>query len=402
MKTKRVAIAALVRDPKNPRVHNERNLQAISESLERFGQVEPIVVEAGTNKILGGHGRVMALEAKGETHVAVVEADVHGDDARALSLALNRTGDLATYDEALLFESLKDLEVPGFTAEDIAALVPDPDPELVDDPGPQEPPKIPRTKLGDLWILGNHRLLCGDSTKPEDVARLMNGERARLMATDPPYLVDYDAGNHPQSFDKKKSGKKDTTNKRWDAYIEHDSASPLFENFIRVAIPHLDPRSPIYQWHAVRRQMMVEAAWKANGILMHQTIIWVKSRPVLTRQDFMAQMEPCCYGWVEGNRPETERRPPCNTSNVWTIGQAGENDGIHPTQKPREIYTRPFNWHLRPGELAYEPFSGSGTAIIAAEETGRRCFAMELAPEFVDAGVARWEKATGKTAVLER
>ena len=145
----------------------------------------------------------------------------------------------------------------------------------------------------------------------------------------------------------------------------------------------------------------MEAAWNALDLLVHQTIVWEKSRGVLGRSHFMWRHEPCFYGWRRGKQPSKDRRPPNAMTTVWEIGQAGENDGIHPTQKPRDIFRMPMEWHTRRGEVVYEPFSGSGTQLIAAEELGRRCFAMERSPAYVDAAIARWELVSGKRAVLD-
>jgi DNA modification methylase len=261
-----------------------------------------------------------------------------------------------------------------------------------------EPPAEPISKRGDLWILGEHKILCGDSTCAEDVARLMGGERAVMMATDPPYLVDYTADNHPSSAERQKAGKDKTANKNWDAYKDPETSVDFFANFIQLALQHALIDAPaVYQWHASRRQALVEAAWTKNGLLWHQQIIWVKSRPILTRSHYMWMHEPAAYGWIEGRPPAL--RPPVSgeCSTVWTI--AGENNNIHATQKPVAIFERPITYHTHAGAIVYEPFSGSGSQIIAAERLGRRCFAMELAPEFVDVAVARWSKFTGKTGV---
>ena len=163
----------------------------------------------------------------------------------------------------------------------------------------------------------------------------------------------------------------------------------FFSSFLRVALAHaLVENPPVYQWHASRRQALVEQAWTENGLLWHQSIIWAKSRPVMTHSHFMWAHEPCAYGWIEGKPPM--KRPPVSGEHttVWTID--GENDGIHPTQKPLEVFTRPIGYHTDAGQLVYEPFSGSGSQLIAAAKTGRRCYAMELAPEFVDVARIRW------------
>jgi DNA modification methylase len=161
------------------------------------------------------------------------------------------------------------------------------------------------------------------------------------------------------------------------------------------------PDAAVYQWHATRRQALVEQAWQQNGLLVHQTIIWVKARAVLTRSMYMWAHEPAFFGWVQGNMPPPDRRPPHNARTTWEIDQAGEDRPDHPTPKPLEIFERPLQYHTKPGEIALEPFSGSGTQIIAAEKLRRRCFAMELSPAFVDVAVRRWEMATGREAVLD-
>jgi DNA modification methylase len=231
----------------------------------------------------------------------------------------------------------------------------------------------------------------------------MRGKRAALMATDPPYLVDYDGGNHPQHWAERDGKLVDTANKTWDTYREGDEA--LYADFLCVALAEaLLPSAPVYQWHADRRRRFVEDAWREHGLLWHQTVTWVKSRPVLTRSHFMWQTEPCAYGWVEGNQPDPSRRPPPNTPNAWlvdSVGRDGDGDDQrveHPTQKPVELFARPIAYHTRPGEVLYEPFAGSGTALIAAEVAGRVCHAMEVEPAYCDVVVQRWEALTGLSA----
>ena len=271
---------------------------------------------------------------------------------------------------------------------------------------PDEVPEVPEkpiTKPGDLILLGNHRLLCGDATDPAEVKLAMAGERAGLMATDPPYLVDYDGGNHPQTWGNggKQVGR-DVATKHWDAYTDHDGAVDFYQSYLAAALAEaLAERPSLYQWFGMMRIEIVLAAWRANGLLSHQVVIWHKSRSVLGRSDFAYDYEPCMYGWVQGQRPEAKLRPPAEASAVWEVASSIEDGatGIHPTQKPVELIRRPIIWHTAPGEAIYEPFAGSGTAIIAAEMTGRRCYALELSPAFCDVIVTRWENFTGLKAV---
>ena len=400
-----VPLGELRPDPANARTHSERNLEAIQGSLARFGQQKPIVVDAD-GVIRAGNGTYQAAKALGWRALAVVRTHLEGLEAAAFSIADNRTSDLSEFDDPSLAQLLAELRAEdalagvGFEEDEIDALLAELDtgePGEVDDPGPEEPPESPATRLGDLWILGDHRILCGDSTSLEDVARLMAGERARLLATDPPYLVDYQGGNHPQSW----ANRPETRDKHWDDYTDPQSGLAFFQGFLEACLAHTADDAAVYQWHAHKRQALVEEAWRAAGLLVHQQLIWVKARPVLTRSLYMWQHEPCFVGWVQGNMPPKERRPPTNATTVWQVDQVGEQDGIHPTQKPVELFTRPIESHTRPGEIVLEPFSGSGTQVVAAEKCGRRCFAMEISPAFVDVAVRRWEAATGKAAVLD-
>ena len=263
-----------------------------------------------------------------------------------------------------------------------------------------EPPVNPVSRPGDLWLLGDHRLLCGDSTKADDVIRVMNGERAILFATDPPYLVDYDGTNHPS-----KQGWPDK-NKDWGkSYgITWDDASQgpeLYEGFIKAAIEHaILPNAAWYCWHASRRQAMVEGVWEKFGAFVHQQIVWAKDRGILTRSYYLWQHEPCFFGWLKGNKPP--RVSDDYPSTIWNIPtvKVGEKTD-HPTSKPIEVFALPMRQHARPGEVCYEPFSGSGSQIIAGETTGRRVFAIEISPQYVDVAVKRWQTATGKQATLD-
>jgi DNA modification methylase len=220
----------------------------------------------------------------------------------------------------------------------------------------------------------------------------MAGERTVVMPTDPPYLVNYQGGNHPQSW----HNQPDVKDKHWDDYKEGEG-SQFVTDFLRVALSEALIENPaLYQFHASARQALVEEAWQANGLLVHQQLIWVKSRAVLTHSHYLWQHEPCFYGWVQGKQPA--RKPPTAATTVWEISQVGESSGLHPTQKPVELIRRMVEYHTEKGELVYEPFAGSGTALIASELTGRKCYALELSPAFCDVVVSRWEQVTGKTA----
>jgi len=198
--------------------------------------------------------------------------------------------------------------------------------------------------------------MCGDSTNADDVVRLMDGERATLLATDPPYLVDYQGGNHPQSW----ANKPDKKDKHWDDYRDPDAASAFFVDFLKVWLPHCVEGVSVYQWHATRRQSLVEAAWHQAGLLVHQTVIWVKARAVLTRSDYMhVAARALLLRMAAGQAARKEAARRC-------LDRLGDQpqDGIHPTQKPVEIFARPIRYHTTPGAICAEPLSGTGRSSL--------------------------------------
>ncbi|MBB4267610.1 DNA-methyltransferase [Roseospira visakhapatnamensis] len=257
-----------------------------------------------------------------------------------------------------------------------------------------EPPRNPAARPGDLWLLGEHRLLCGDSTRAEDVRQLMNGERAVLFATDPPYLVDYDGSNHP------------TRNKDWSqsygtTWDDSSQGAELYDGFIAAAVAEaIAENAAWYCWHASRRQAMLESCWEKAGAFVHQQIIWVKDRGVLTRSHYLWKHEPCFMGWRRPHRPPKVADE--TLASTWEMpGFAKADRPDHPTPKPLDAFGIPMRQHVERGGLCYEPFSGSGSQIMAGEANGRRVFAMEISPAYVDVAIERWQEATGREATLE-
>ncbi len=249
--------------------------------------------------------------------------------------------------------------------------------------------------------VGGHRLLCGDATDPVDVKRLMGDARATLFATDPPYLVGYDGTNHPQSFTG--GGNKDWSGTYGATWDDADGNLDLYDKFVGVAIAEaLAENAAWYCWHASRRQAMLEQVWIKHGAFVHCQIVWGKNRPVLTRSWFMWQHEPCLMGWIKGKKPPKgpEATP---ASTLWMIDTIpnGDERPDHPTPKPLEVFAIPMRQHVVRGGICYEPFCGSGSQIIAAEQLGRRCFALEIEPRYVDVALLRWAKLTGQQPVLE-
>lgn len=282
--------------PKNPR---RGDVEFIKWSLSEKNQYRPIVVNRregaryGDGTIIAGNHTCLAARELGWTEIAATFVDVDDDTARDIALIDNASADRAYNDPELLAALLKeapDPESAGYSEEflgDLLAGLPRDEVEGETDPDAiPDPPAESVSKLGDLWLLGEHRVLCGDATIADDVKRLMNGEVATLMATDPPYLVDYDGSNHPgHTPDWSKSRER-----LWDAYKDQAASVDFYRSFLAVAMEHaIEESAAIYQWHADLRRQLVIAAWEENGLLAHQTIIWAKSNPVLTRSHFMWQ-----------------------------------------------------------------------------------------------------------------
>jgi DNA modification methylase len=236
-------------------------------------------------------------------------------------------------------------------------------------------------------------LLCGDSTKLADMHRVMAGEKAALVATDTPYLVDY-TGERPND-----SGKDWTGSYR---EIDIQDADGFFRAVFVNVLDVLGPKGAIYCWHAHKRCGDIQRIWRELGILDHQQIIWVKPTPVFGRVYWHFRHEPCVMGWRQGDKPEHDGVH--DHDSVWECdwdGKARSIDQGHPTSKPVELFVRPIKKHTRVGDVVFEPFSGSGSQLIAAELTGRRCRAIEISPSFVDVAIRRWQKATGQEATLD-
>lgn len=418
-KIEMVAAGDLSCHPDNPR---RGDVDAIRVSIRANGFYGALVVQRSTGYILAGNHRFMAAQAEGLAKVPVIYVDASDDDAKAILVGDNRLSDLAENDPALLAALLQAIQSreqgltgTGYSDDDLAELLAagiDGDEGLVGEDEAPEPPATPVSKSGDLWLLGDHRLLCGDSTSADDVKRLMNGQRAILFATDPPYLVDYDGTNHPQNSARKaKVAKGDTSgtdgNKDWSetygvTWDDSSQGPELYRGFIKAAIAEaIEPNAAWYCWHASRRQAMLEEVWTELGAFQHQQIIWNKEKGVLTRSKYLWKHEPCLMGWIKGNMPPKVDGAEF-LSSVWDIhGLSGDERPDHPTPKPLDCFAIPMRQHVRKGGLCYEPFSGSGSQIIAGESTRRRVYAMEIGPTYVDVAVMRWQKATGKEATLD-
>jgi len=387
VKTERVTIASLLFDPANVRKHGERNLDAIKASLARFGQQKPIVVD-GDGIVRAGNGTLMAAKALGWHEIEIVRTNLRGSEATAYAIADNRTAELAEWDEGALAEQLAALQIDdealaaatGFDASEIERMALPVD--VVEDEVPEVPVE-PITKPGDLWLLGEHRVLCGDSTKAEDVARLMDGAKADMVLTDPPYGVSY-------------VGKtKDSLKVENDELNEED-----LQRLVISAFDNAEKRSrPGAYWYATvpskPLHILFVADWKRRGIL-RQIMVWAKDSMVLGNSEYHYQHEPILFGWLPGDRHKNADR---TRTTLWSYDRPKANRE-HPTMKPVALWAQAVTDGSRKGEAVYDPFLGSGTTLIAAEQLGRKCYGMEISPAYCDVIVKRWETLTGKKATL--
>jgi DNA modification methylase len=408
---RRVRAGSLLPNPKNWRRHPKAQADALRGLLSEIGYADALLVRETPEglQLIDGHLRA---ETTPDVEVPVLILDLTEEEADLLLASLDPLAAMAEGDSDALRALLSQVEIDS---EAVKKMLSDlakeygaqPGPKPLDDPGPkfdeaEELRKKWGVQLGQLWTLGEHRLLCGDSTNPADVTRLMNGKKALLFATDPPYLVGYDGTNHPGT---RASEKRASLNTDWSetygaTWDEADSKQnvDLYERFIRVAVDiAVLPNAAWYCWHASRRQRMVEESWEKNGAFVHQQIIWSKpNRPILTRSWYLWSHEPCFFGWLKGKKPPKETVDYGRT--VWEIeGLNNAERPDHPTPKPLDCFAIPMRQHTKAGDICYEPFSGSGSQIIAGEREGRHVYAMEISPAYVAVTLERWAEATGGT-----
>ncbi len=391
-------LAQLLPYAANARTHSDEQVAQIAASIGEFGFVNPVLVdEAGV--LIAGHGRVLAAKRLGlETAPAIRLGHLSEAQARAYRLADNQIALNAGWDAAMLRAELLDLDamgfdmhLVGFNQADLAAMMAGDgstvDEAAADEPAP-EPPANPVSRPGDLWILGEHRLLCGDATSATDVTRLLDGAKPHLMASDPPYGVNYDPAwrNRAGVSATERTG-----------VVANDHRADWREAWV------LFPGDVAYIWHAAVHARTVMESLEAAGFVIRSQIVWAKSRFVLGRGDYHWQHEPALYAVRKGATGHWQGAR--DQSTLWAIATRGNEaedpETVHGTQKPVECMRRPILNNSAPGDTIYEPFSGSGTTIIAAEMTGRRCLAMEIDPAYCDVAVQRWQELTGRQAVLD-
>lgn len=419
MKTERrieyLALGAIKPATKNPKSHD---IGEIVHSYQRNGFGEPPLLDERTGRLVAGHGRLETLAflkkqngappegirvEQGEWLVPVVRgwASKTDADAAAYLIGSNRLSELGGWDDAERDAMLVELSQlgeaallgTGYDADDVDQILRDALPDDVDSIPPI--PEASWVKRGDLFRLGDHRLICGDSTDPGDVDRLMGGERAQLMNTDPPYGVAYDnADRAGKPTAKAKIANDDLNEKQLLEFL-----SKVFHAAVAQA---LAPDAAWYVWHAGLRGHVFQGAMKAAGANIHRQIIWVKPQLILGRGHFHWQHEPCFMGWG-AKQPEdfgrgSGERDQTTVWNVAGVGQADRKEFNHATPKPVALFEVPLTKHLKVHEVCFEPFAGTGPQLIAAEHLNRRCFAIELEPRYVQTIIARWEKFSGRKA----
>ena len=418
---------------RNPRV-NDKAVDAVAASIQQFGFQQAIVVD-NDGVIVAGHTRWKAARKLGLAKVPVhVAKDLTPEQVKAYRLADNKTGELATWDFEILPIELNelreagvDLDVLAFDEEELGKLLTEGagvKEGLTDPDDVPEPPDEAVTQRGDIWLLGEHRLMCGDTANAEDVDRLLSGAVIDLVNTDPPYGVhveprsnnavaaglssfgdpDKRANLHHQAMDEAIHGHREPTHRKLrpkdrplvnDFVSDEDFQKMLlawFGNASRV----LKPGGSFFIWGGYANLGNYPPALKASGLYFSQAIIWHKMHPVLTRKDFLGAFELCFYGWAEGAGHHFYG--PNNVSDLWAIKKIPPQNMIHLTEKPVELAVRAVQYSSKPGEAVLDLFGGSGSTLIASEQTGRKAFLMEIDPLYADVIVQRWEKFAGKKA----
>lgn len=373
----------------NPRF-NDKAVDAVAASIKEFGFKVPIVVDKN-NVIVAGHTRLKAAQKLGLEEIPVIVADdLTEEQIKAFRLADNKVGEIAEWDFEKLEMELKNIEMDmsefNFDMKELTKEF-DKNKEVTEDDfdidKAVEEIDVPTSKRGDVFQLGNHRLMVGDSTSKEDVEKLMNGKKADCVVTDPPYNVAYEGSTKDKLT------------------IMNDKMSPeQFKEFLTEAFRRLHEilkdGGAFYIWHASREQVNFETALNEAGLTVRQQLIWNKNSMTLGRQDYQWKHEPCLYGWKDGASHNwySDR----SQTTVMCFNKPNRN-GEHPTMKPVELIGYQISNSSKENDIVTDLFGGSGTTIIACEQLDRRCYTMELDPKYCDVIIKRWEMLTGKKAV---
>lgn len=402
MKYEMRSVDDLIPYARNARTHSPEQIQKLASSIKEFGFINPVIISEDGG-VLAGHGRILAAKKLGITEVpCVIESHLTEAQKRAYILADNRLALDAGWDEEMLkieLSELKELnfnmDIMGFDAEELKHFMDSDFGDMgsgnSDDGGEEKEIEVDEevesiVQPGDLWLLGEHRLICGDSTKQDVVKRLFKEDRPNLMVTDPPYGVNYDPKvTRPTHHSKELSGK-----------VYNDDRCGWKESY------ELFPGNIAYVWHAPTNSDTVMQDIKACGYTINSVIVWNKQQMIVGWSDYHWKHEACIYA-TRGNHNWQGSK---NETTVWdieTMLHLKKEEGAwgHGTQKPIECMRRPIENNSEAGEWVYDPFCGSGTTFIACERTKRKCLGIELSPHYCDAIIRRWESETGKQAVLD-
>ena len=400
LNVQQIALEQLVPYARNARTHSDSQVAQIAGSIAEFGFVNPVLV-GGDNIIIAGHGRVMAAKKLGLQTVPTIKLDhLTENQRRALVIADNKIAENAGWDEELLRLELQnladedfDLDLLGFDdveLDDLLTSLDDDEAAALDENIP-EVQENPVSRTGDIWIMGEHRLLCGDSTNEADMKKLMAGELADMVFTDPPYNVNYGdtAKDKLRSKGGAKAGRK----------IMNDNLGDDFEAFLTEACKNMlaHTKGALYICMSSSELDTLQSAFRNAGGKWSTFIIWAKNTFSLGRSDYQRQYEPILYGWKDGND-----RYWCGArdqGDVWFYNKPQKND-LHPTMKPVDLVVRGIKNSSKTLDIVLDPFGGSGSTLIAAEHTGRQARLIELDPKYVDVIVRRWQEMTGLQAML--
>ena len=394
-----VPLDSLHPDPANPRRISDAELEALTRSIQQFGFVDPVIARREDGAVVGGHQRLLAARKLGLKTVPVVYVDLSLEQARLLNLALNKIS--GSWDDELLarmvadLSSLEevDLSLSGFNDDELGKLLKKLDArergereEAFDlDAALEAAQAAHGAKRGDLWALGSHRLLCGDATDPKAVARLLDGKRANVAFTDPPYNVSLgDHGGQGRGQRRRRLKNDALPEEQWETFCR---------SWARHLLDHTD--GAVYVCMSTKEWPLVSRVLEETGGHWSDTIVWAKDRFVLGRAHYQRGYEPMWYGWREGAKPHW-----CGArdqSDVWRIARPSSSEA-HPTMKPLELVERALRNSSRESDAVLDLFLGSGTTLIAAERTGRVCYGMELDPHYAQVAVLRWEAFTGEKA----
>jgi DNA modification methylase len=396
MKIESVAIELIAFDPANARKHSQKNLDSIKGSLAKFGQQKPIVV-GKNNVVIAGNGTVEAARSLGWDKIQVVRTELVGTDATAFALADNRTSELAEWDAGILSETLKslkaldfDLSAVGFDAADLEKMTAkEIAPGLTDDDALPENVNT-RCKPGDLWHLGAHKLLCGDSTNVQHVERLMGGEKAQTFFIDPPY-GDNVGGLSPKTAAEKIPGK--SVIKR-DVFLANDQAIDWLEDVFNIVpgfLEEISTKMIFFKWDKHQEILKMAACFGRPSALC----VWDRVRRANNFFRFQPQHE-LVFHWGS----QEDKKEPLSLSNVWHEPKEDDSKEMHPTVKPIAIMEPAIRVTTSTNKIVLDLFLGSGSTLIACEKTARRCFGMEIDAHYCDVVLKRWEDFTGKTATL--